>query len=148
MDLKNDFLLYENIKGGHIMRKQILISVFIAFFTIMTSAAMAETFNGTFSGAFCTFYSNTCSVSEGHIALEKDFVLNTTDGKTYFVLNVDRSLKVRYINDKIRVIGKIKNDLIIAESVQVNKGGKYMTVWTMDEEVKEMNIWNNKFSGS
>ena len=129
------------------MKKQILISVFIAFFAFMTSAAMAETFNGTFSGAFCTFYSNTCLVSEGHIALEKDFVLNTADGKTYFVLNVDRSLKVRHRNDKIRIIGKVKNDLIIAERVQVNKGGKYMTVWNMDAEVKEMNNWYNKFSG-
>jgi hypothetical protein len=140
--------LYENKKGGHAMRKQILISVFIAFFAIMTSAAMAETFNGTFTGAVCTFYGKTCPTSEGHIALEKNFVLNTADGKTYFVLNVDRSLKVRHINDKIRIIGKVKKDLIVAERVEVNKGGKYMKVWTMDEEVKEINIWNNKFSGS
>jgi hypothetical protein len=122
------------------MRKQILISIFTAFLLMMGSAAIAETFNGTFNGAMCTFYAKQCNVSEEHIAMENDFVLNTTDGKTFFVINIDRSLKARYLNNIVRIVGKANKDIIMAERVEIIKNGKYVAVWTMKEEIIEMEM--------
>jgi hypothetical protein len=122
------------------MKKQILISIFITFLVMTGYTAMAETFTGSFGGAMCTFYAKQCNVSAGHVAMERDFVLNTADGKTYFVLNVDRALKANHLNDKVRVIGKLNKDIIMAERVEIEKAGKYVAVWTLKDEMREMEM--------
>ena len=105
----------------------------------------AETIEGRLNGLECASHGMECPTSnlDPHIALERDFVVQTADGKYYFVTNLDRAIKSRHALKMVRVEGKLssKFDAINANELWVKDGGKYNLTWSVamqDEQQRLM----------
>jgi len=125
------------------MKKNIVMLTIMAIMMAVSSTALAKTpvtVEGTFEGAMCAFYGNACPMepTEAHIALEPDFVLRTKGGENHYVVNLDRSTKVRYVKDKVRISGKVNAEgTLFAERLDVYKGSKYVKVWDLVQQEAE-----------
>ncbi len=123
--------------------KQFLTTTIMAIaFTIIPAvlfAATPVTIEGEFQGANCIFYSKTCpaNMTDGHIAIESDFVFVHGNGKYVFVPNLDRGLKIKYLHAKVKLIGKQTGDSVRADIVKVNENGKFKEVWSLEAQEKE-----------
>jgi uncharacterized protein YaiI (UPF0178 family) len=83
--------------------------------------------------------------NDAHNALEPDFVLTQTTGKYYYIVNMDRETKLKYLGDDIRITGKIKGgDSLYASTLEVKKDGAYKTVWSYDQILKEREMSNRR----
>jgi hypothetical protein len=71
-------------------------------------------------------------------AIEKVFVVLTAGKNYYFVPNVDRAVLARHINERVRVTGDVsaKYPSIIADKIDVFKGGAWKTTWTMQDQIE------------
>lgn len=131
--------------------KQIIIALFACFTVFISSSAMADShtasFTGMFNGANCMFFSGTCpkNMPDAHVATEPDFVLTQPGGKYYFVINIDRAIKVKYLHKDVKVTGKLKDSsTIIAKTLEEKKDGKYIMVWSLEDEIKERALMNQR----
>ena len=93
-------------------------------------------FEGIIQGANCVHNKTGCpeSPSDPHIAAEHDFVLLLPDGDHYFLLNLDRAIKAKYITLPVRVLGRKQGHGIWVYAFEVKKGGKYKQVWSFEEQ--------------
>jgi len=93
-------------------------------------------FEGIIQGANCVHNKTGCpeSPSDAHIAAEHDFVLLLPDGDHYFLLNLDRAIKAKYITMPVRVVGKIQGHGIWVHTLEVKKSDKYKQVWSFEEQ--------------
>jgi hypothetical protein len=93
-------------------------------------------FEGIIQGANCVHNKTGCpeSPSDPHIAAEHDFVLLLPDGDHYFLLNLDRAIKAKYITLPVRVLGRIQGHGIWVHTFEVKKSGKYKQVWSFEEQ--------------
>ncbi|RJP82442.1 MAG: hypothetical protein C4522_03060 [Desulfobacteraceae bacterium] len=120
----------------------------IALFIVLTATplmAASTTFEGKFNGANCMFYLNECPMDmpDAHIAMEPDFVLTQPDKSYMYITNIDRAIKAKYLHQNVRVQGKqVNKNAIKAESLDVQKDGKYVTVWTLAAHMKEIEKQN------
>jgi hypothetical protein len=124
------------------MKRFMFTAVIFACMVLMTSVAgSAEktTIEGKFAGANCMFFNKTCPIgmSEGHIATEPDFVVAMPDGKFYYVVNIDRAIKARHLNDDVRVTGSLNGNSMKADSLELKTDGKYVHIWSLSDEMKE-----------
>ncbi|MEW8506055.1 MAG: hypothetical protein AB2598_05085 [Candidatus Thiodiazotropha sp.] len=94
----------------------------------------AEIFTGTINGHECAHNGTTCPAEklDPHIALESDFVLMVGEGDYFFMPNLSRDIKVRYVLDTVQVKGEKhpRFNSIKVDEFLVKKGGKYVSVWT------------------
>lgn len=73
-------------------------------------------------------------------ALEREFVLQTSDGKIYFLPNVPREMKVKAVNKEVRVYGDATKDgVIFVHQIMVKFGNEFVTLCDWDKKMKEQN---------
>lgn len=123
-----------------------LIAAALTIIPATLFAATPITLEGSFEGAGCMLYNKTCpaDMSDGHIALEADFVFVLANGEYVFVPNLDRGLKIKYLHAKLKLIGKKNGDAVRAEVVEMNKKGTFKKVWSLEEQEEERRRMNRK----
>ena len=99
-----------------------------------------KSYTGSIQGANCVVHNSTCPVdgNDAHTALENDFVLLQGGGKYFFLPNIERSLKTKYIGKNIRVTGDLKGDRLLVSKIAVKDGGSFKTVWDWKEISKNV----------
>ena len=115
------------------------VALILAFAMLAPTPALAakdKIFDGIIQGANCVHNKTVCpkSPSDAHIAAEYDFVLLMPNGDHYFLLNLDRAIKAKYVTLPVRVVGKIQGHGIWVQAFEVKKDGKYKQVWSFEEQ--------------
>ena len=113
------------------------VALVIVVSLIVSTSAIGEetvTFEGTFQGAACVHYKKDCPDDDAHIAVEHDFVLLLLNGKHYFLPNLNRAVKARYLAKKVRIRGGLEGSEIWVDSLDVKKGGSYINVWSWEKQ--------------
>lgn len=104
--------------------------------------ALAETLTGTLNGYSCAHAGTTCPADrlDPHITLEPDFVLQKADGEYYFLPNVRRDTKVRYVLQEVQVDGALNEryNSMVVDELKVKRNGEWVTVWSPE---LEKNSW-------
>lgn len=122
------------------MKRVSLPVILLLAFLLIPVWAMAGTIEGTVQGYQCVTAGKTCPVGKEDpvVAAERVFVVLTSGGNYYFVPNLDRAILARHIAEKVRVTGPInpKYKSITAEVFEVNKNGKWVTVWSKEMQEK------------
>jgi hypothetical protein len=122
--------------------KKILVLA-VAMALIVPAAAIAKTdvktFKGTIEGALCVLEGKKCPPDDldAHLLIENNFVLLVSDGKYYYLPNLNRNVKARYVGKNLQVTGKVKGESIIVDKVEVKEGSKYKLVWSRQKEKRE-----------
>jgi len=118
----------------------LFVSIALSF-PVAASAAQNETVEGVLSGANCIVTKGTCPMNsdDPHIALERDFVLSVPGGNYYFLPNISRSLKTRYINKSVRITGNLKGQSLVAAVIEVKENGTFREVWNWKKLTNELN---------
>ena len=97
-------------------------------------AIQAETVTGRINGYGCVHAGGTCPLDrlDPHIVLERNFVLQKSDGDYLFLTNVPRDTKVRHALKKARVTGELDDryNAIVVDELQVEENGEFETVWS------------------
>ena len=98
----------------------LILSVLLA-----ATSVHAETLNGRINGSHCARGGETCPIDrlDPHLALERDFVLQTADGNYYFMPNLPRDVKVRHVLAQARVTGSLdpRYKTITVDELKVKK---------------------------
>ena len=115
------------------------VALILAFAILAPAPALAVKYKpliGIIQGANCIMNNTPCpkSPSDAHIAMEHDFVLLLPNGEHYFLMNLDRAIKAKYVTMPVRVLGKIQGQGIWVHTFEVKKGGKYKQVWSFEEQ--------------
>ena len=92
------------------------------------------TIEGTLQGASCVHYKRMCPEDDAHIALEHDFLLLLPNGNHYFLPNLNRAIKARYVAKSVRISGTVEDHEIWVDSLAVKKDSEYSTVWTWEKQ--------------
>jgi hypothetical protein len=107
-----------------------LIFIFSLILPATVIAGERVSSEGTLEGASCVHYKKKCPEDDAHIALEHDFVLLLPNGDHYFLPNLNRAIKARYVGKPIRISGAIEDHEIWVDSLDVKKGDAYANVWS------------------
>lgn len=95
----------------HGFKKLTLLPVMLVVLSLLMipMTASAETFKGKLEGITCLLKGYMCPVDKADpmIALEKDFVLVTADGKYFYLPNIGLGLKGKYALETVEVSGKM-----------------------------------------
>ena len=115
------------------------VALILAFAMPASTTALAsqyQPFEGIIQGANCVHNKTACpeSPSDAHIAAEHDFVLLLPNGDHYFLLNLDRTIKAKYVTVPVRVLGKKQGHGIWVHTFEIKKSAKYKQVWSFDEQ--------------
>ena len=104
-------------------------------------AANAETIKGKLEGVTCLLAGYICPIDKADpmIALEKDFVVVTADGKYYYLPNVGLGLKGKYALEMVEVTGKLnpKYSAMEVETMTV-KGKVVFSKQAIEEMMKQL----------
>lgn len=102
--------------------------------TLPFVATGAESLTGRIIGHGCIGEGHVCPVDklDPHIALEADFVLVLNNGDYYFLPNLQRGIKMRYVLDTVTVKGDVdkKYNTIDVDELIADRRGKQRTVWS------------------
>ena len=84
----------------------------------------------------------TCPIDnrDPHIALENDFVLSIADGNYYFLPNIPRSIKTRYLNKPVRITGDLRGRSLVVTIIEAKRSGEFQEVWNREEIRNELNM--------
>jgi hypothetical protein len=110
---------------------------------VLSGAAFAkshkETLEGTIEGALCVLSGKKCPPDDldAHLLIENNFVLLASDGKYYYLPNISRKVKLRYVGKEIRITGQVKGESIIVDTMEAKKNGNYKIIWTKEKQKKE-----------
>ena len=117
-----------------------LATVLLGSIAFYATSVQADTIEGKLNGLDCASHGEECPTDrlDPHIALERDFVVQTADGKYFFITNLDRAIKARHALKMVRVEGKRspKFDAISANELWVKDGGDYRLTWSMKQQMK------------
>lgn len=125
--------------------KTIILAAVTAFvFTGISYAAPFKTIEGTIQGANCVIHKHPCPLNAGdpHIALEREFVLLTGSGAYYYLPNLTRSVKSKYLNTKVKVTGDLNGNTLLVSNIDAKINGKYQSVWNWEAIVKNITQGN------
>ena len=115
-----------------------LIPVGIFIFSLIIPATVIAgervSYEGTLQGASCVHYKKKCPENDAHIAIEHDFVLLLPNGEHYFLPNLNRAIKARYVGKPVQISGNLENHEIWVDNLAVKKGNKYTSVWSWKEQ--------------
>jgi hypothetical protein len=116
-------------------RKWIPMVIFLTI-TLIPAMALGAEFQGAIQGFNCVTQGVVCPVGKEDpmIAAESIFVLQTKDGKWYFVPNVDQGILARHLNEMVMIDGDLnmKFNAIKAASIHVMENNKWRKVWSVD----------------
>lgn len=115
------------------MRRYLIGTCAIAALLTAFGAA-AATITGKLNGVACASHGMECPTDKNdpHLDAEADFVLQTAEGKFYFLPNLSWSEKRNYATETVRIEGEksSKFDAISVESMSVERDDKFVEVWT------------------
>lgn len=115
-----------------------LIPAVIFIFSLIIPATVIAgervSYEGTLQGASCVHYKKKCPENDAHIAIEHDFVLLLPNGEHYFLPNLNRAIKARYVAKPVQISGDLENHEIWVDRLDVKKGNKYTSVWSWKEQ--------------
>ncbi len=115
--------------------KKLMVLFFLVLLTPAIAFGAQGTLEGSIQGYNCVLQGKTCPLGSEDplVATEFTFVLLTADGMYYFVPNVDRAILARHVAEQVRINGDINTakTAIKAQSVEVNKDGKWRTVYDL-----------------
>lgn len=117
------------------MKMNQMVTVFgIAMLSAMPVIAKAgESITGRIIGHDCAHKAELCPIDklDPHITLERDFVL-VSGGDYYFLPNLPRDTKVRYVLDTVTVTGDVdkKHGAIRVQELTVSQNGKKKVAWS------------------
>lgn len=128
--------------------KNLSRAVAIAGIMMLPFNISAASFTGFLNSVTCADEGTKCPVDrlDPFIALETDFVLDKGEGEYYFMPNISRDIKVRYILNDIQVEGekhKRYNSINVTE-LKVKKDGNWKTVWSPELMRKEWQYFQSK----
>ena len=132
------------MKAMTIYKKLLVLALAMAL--IVPAAAIAKmdvrAFKGTIEGALCVLDGKKCPPDDldAHLLIENNFVLLASDGKYYYLPNLSRTIKARYVGKDVLITGNAKGESIVVDKLEVKEGGKYKPVWSM--EMQKNNILN------
>ena len=112
----------------------------VLLLTLMIPAAVLASkdiiVEGVIQGANCVHNKTSCPEDriDAHIALEHDFLLVSPDGEHYFLPNLNRAIKARYVTKSVRIQGKKEGHGIWVDRLDVKKNSKYQNVWSWEEQ--------------
>jgi hypothetical protein len=119
--------------------------IFVVFlgvivFTVAFATTHTATLRGTIEGALCVLNGKKCPVHDldAHLLIENNFVILASDGKYYYLPNLSRSVKARYMGKDIQITGKVKGESIIVDKLEVKEGDKYKVVWSKEKQKREV----------
>jgi hypothetical protein len=127
----------------HGLKKQMLLPVLLVVLSLLVIplTANAETIKGKLEGLTCLLKGYLCPIDKADpmIALEKDFVVVTADGKYYYLTNVGLGLKGKYALETVEVTGKInpKYNSMVVETMTV-KGKTVYSQKAIEEMMKTL----------
>ncbi|MEJ2658462.1 MAG: hypothetical protein P8012_14930 [Desulfobacterales bacterium] len=110
---------------------------------ILPGAAVAKThkatIEGTIEGALCVLSGKKCPPDDldTHLLIENNFVLLAPDGKYYYLPNISRKVKLRYVGKDIRITGQVKGESIIVDKLEAKEGDNYKVVWSKEKQKRE-----------
>ena len=111
-----------------------LIFLFLLIIPATVIAGERVSYEGTLQGASCVHFKKKCPEDDAHIAIEHDFVLLLPNGKHYFLPNLNRAIKARYVAKPVRISGDLQDHSIWVDRLDVKKGNKYTSVWSWKEQ--------------
>ena len=121
-----------------------ITSIFILFAALIVPGAViakthATTLKGTIEGALCVLNGKKCPPDDldAHLLVENNFVLLASDGKYYYLPNLSRKVKLRYVAKEVRITGKVKGESIIVDTLEAKEGGKYKLIWSKETQKRE-----------
>lgn len=116
-----------------------LVSMGLIVPTVAFATTHTATLRGTIEGALCVLNGKKCPAHDldAHLLIENNFVLLASDGKYYYLPNLKRSVKARYMGKNIQVTGSVKGESIIVDKLEVKEGGKYKVVWSKEMQRRE-----------
>jgi hypothetical protein len=122
-----------------------IAAALLGLMALYATSVPAAPIEGKLNGLECASRGEECPVDklDPHIATERDFVVQTADGKYYFITNLDRAIKARHALESVRVDGKLspKFNAINANELWVDKGNGYRLIWSkklQEEEERRM----------
>ena len=127
----------------HGLKKQMLLPVLLVVLSLLVIplTANADTIKGKLEGLTCLLKGYLCPIDKADpmIALEKDFVVVTADGKYYYLTNVGLGLKGKYALETVEVTGKInpKYNSMVVETMTV-KGKTVYSQKAIEEMMKTL----------
>lgn len=96
---------------------------------LMPLAANADTIEGKLPGLHCASEGRACPTNklDPHLAIEVEFVVQQPGGTYYFIPNLDRAIKARYVLDDVRVSGDLNTQYktVRADKLEIRKGYTY-----------------------
>ncbi len=117
-------------------RHLIAMALSVAALTVSLPVFAATTLSGKINGHHCAHRGGTCPADklDPHITLEDDFVLMVGDGY-YFMPNLPRDTKVRYVLETVTVKGEVneKYRTIAVEELMVRGKPVWSRVWVERE---------------
>ena len=117
-------------------RNVIAMALSIAALTVAVPVFAGTTLTGKINGHHCAHEGGICPTDklDPHIGLEDDFVLMVKDGY-YFMPNLPRDTKVRYVLDTVTVKGDVneKYRTIAVDEVVVKGEPVWSRVWVERE---------------
>lgn len=107
----------------------------------MTSAKTHTPVNGTIQGAGCVIKQTVHPLgsNEPKAALERDVVLQCDDGSYYFLPNLPRTLKLKYLNQEITISGELRDKSLIAHQPYQDKTDPTQPVYDWEKEMAGLN---------
>jgi len=117
-----------------------LVVPLLAIFSM--SPAFAETMmvKGKIMGASCVINETVCATSfkDPRVFMERDFVLVSDDGSTYFLPNMTRVAKQKLVSEEVEVVGKVNGDRLFVHNVDKMMMGGMVSVWNWDLRVRNL----------
>lgn len=97
---------------------------------------VADTIEGLMNGLNCVSKGEICPTDKNdpHVLLERDFVVQTPDGDFFYITNMDWRTKLRFVLQKVRVIGKFsdRSMAIAADEFWVKQEDGYQLKWSLE----------------
>ncbi len=115
----------------------ISLSAVFLFSAVSAFAGETVTYNGMIQGANCVQLKQlACPINnqDGAIASERDFVLLLPGNTHYYLPNLDRINKSRYVGKSVRVTGSLDGNKIWVTRLELKSGDDYRTVWSLKEQ--------------
>jgi hypothetical protein len=108
---------------------------------LAATSVHADTRYGRINGHHCAHGGETCPLDrlDPHLALERDFVLQTPEGTYYFMPNLPRDVKIRHVLAQARVTGSLdpRYKTITVDELKVKEDGSFNVVWSQAKQAEE-----------
>ena len=121
-----------------------VMAIVVSAVLIAPVAALAKTHSttltGTIEGALCVLEGKKCPPDDldAHLLIENNFVLLTSDGKYYYMPNLSRNVKARYVGKDVQITGRVKGESVIVDKLKVKEDGKFKLIWTKEKQKRDI----------